>query len=379
MSVDANYFIPITTRQAPTGLSTANFSKAVYFATEDELPSGFETDTIRVYTSASDLALDFDSSTETYIAGSKWLGGTPAINSLTVYFADSDDNWTERLNKARNKMWWFWSFFPKTTYANNDIVLEIASWSETNSTAFPNMQTGTNAGLIRDVNDTTNIARQLTTLGYRFTGTITHATDPYAGIGLIKHFARVNYSNANSTITGEYKKSSSVAAEDLTGSENSAMTNKLTKSSFYSLVESQGSVDVGRWINTYTHSTYGEYWDDVVNLAAFENAITVARYNAVANSTSKIKQDPAGQATIDAACRSICELYISNGYLGPRNYIDPDTGEDAFTLGYEILTVPEDILDLTDTERSERYAATLRIRIFRAGAIHKAPVTIDVY
>ena len=72
-------------------------------------------------------------------------------------------------------------------------------------------------------------------------------------------------------------------------------------------------------------------------------------------------------------------LFRSNGYLGPRNYTDPDDGVEKFTAGYEIMTKPEDILDLTDSERGERKSAPIRIRVFRAGAVHLADINIDVY
>ena len=224
---------------------------------------------------------------------------------------------------------------------------------------------------------TTDIASLFTAAGYRFTFTAAHATDPYAGFALCKHFAAVNYQNAGSTITGEFKKSPGITSEDLQTSEYNAMLAK--KAVFYTTVEMNGSQAVGRWLNTYTHSSYGEFIDDVINLEAFINSITVDRFNTLDGSTTKIGQDPAGQATLDAGSRGICEQYITNNYLGPRNYVNPETGETVYTPGYEILTKPEDILDLDSVLRAERHAAALRIRIFRQGAVHKAPVDIDVY
>jgi len=73
------------------------------------------------------------------------------------------------------------------------------------------------------------------------------------------------------------------------------------------------------------------------------------------------------------------EQYIANGYLGPRNYVDPDDGEEKYTIGFEILTKPEDILDITPEDRNARKAAPIRIRLFRAGAIHIVDVDLDIY
>ena len=148
---------------------------------------------------------------------------------------------------------------------------------------------------------------------------------------------------------------------------------------FYSVVDLQGSNDMGRWLNTWTHSTYGEWIDDVVNLDAFINAIQVGIYNMIANQTTKLLQTTIGQAMVIAAARAVCEQYISNGFLGERNYTDPDDAQEKYTRGFEILTRPEDILSLSTSDRANRKCAPVRIRVFRAGAIHTADIDIDVY
>jgi len=380
MSYDISNIVPINLRISPQGLGYANFGSATLFAPESELPVGFDVDTRRVYTSLSDLSVDFASTTETYKAASKWLGGTPSMSSLIVWATDSTDaDWPTTLNKARNEFWWFFTFVTADVYASVADATAIAVWANDNESFFMNCQTGANATAIRDINDDTDIATVFTTNGYRYAATMAHATDPYAGIALCKLFAKVNYSATNSTITGEGKVLSGVAGEDLTGTAYAAMKLPTKKCQFYTQVENKGSVDAGRVINSWSHSSFGEYMDDVINLSAFVNGIGVELYNAVFNQPTKLGQTPAGQSVLIGTAKAFCELYIANGYLGPRNYIDPDDGLEKFTVGYEILTKPEDILNLTDPDRDARKSAPLRIRLFRAGAIHVAPVDIDVY
>lgn len=380
MAYDVSQIIPITARIVPNGIATANFAEALMFAPQTELPVGFLPDTYRTYTTLTALSVDFPDTTETYKAMERWLGGTPATRKVKVWgAATADATITATLNKARNVLWWYWSFFTADVYADATKVGLIASWHDTAEAYFMNCQTGTSATDIRVPATTTDIASVLTTSGYRHTTTEAHATDPYAGIALCKHFAAVNYSAANSTITGEFKKSPGVAAEDLTDTAYDAMKLDTKKCAFYSLVELQGSNDVGRWLNTWSHSSYGEWMDDVVNLDAFVNGLKVALYNAAAGQVTKLAQTPVGQAVLIGAARGICEQYITNNYLGPRNYTDPDDGLEKYTVGYEILTKPEDILDLSDADRDARKSAAIRIRIFRAGAIHSVPVDIDIY
>lgn len=380
MSYPATNIIRINARISPAGLGNANFASATLFAPQLELPVGFAPDTYRKYFTLPALSVDFAETTETYKAARRWLGGTPATRELTVYgVATADATRAATLNKARNLFWWYWTMWTAPVLAVKADVLAIAQWCEDNTSMFIDNQTGASTTEIRDPADIDDIATQLTSAGFRHAYTAAHATDAYSGSALAKHYAAVNYSADRSTITGEFKKSPGVTAESLTGTAYSAMQSDKKKAVFYTVVDNQGSTDSGRWLNTLTHSTYGEFIDDVVNLDACINYLTTSLYNAVANQTTKLAQTPVGQAVLIGAARATMQQFVNNGYLGPRNYINPDDGLEKYTIGFEILTKPEDILDLSDADRNARKAAPLRIRLFRAGAIHIVDVDLDVY
>lgn len=379
MSLDASQIINITTRISPKGLSFANFSIAMLFGLEDDLPVGFDVNTYRVYASLADLAVDFADTTETYKAANRFFSMLPQPTELRVWGRKSTtvpETIIETLNIAANETWWYWTFFTADVYQVESDILLIADWSDANLRFVFNC---TKAADVRDPTDDTDIASQLTTKGNRHIATFSHASDDYAGHALAAWFSSVNFSSPNAVITGEFKKLTGVVAEDLTGTEYSAMEQDTKKAVFYTQVDLQGSTDSGRVINSWTHSTFGEWIDDVVNLDAFVNFLRVNLYNATANQVTKLPQTPAGQAVLLAAAKEICELYISNGYLGARNWVNPDNGQNEYTIGYEILTKPEDILDLTTSDRGNRKSAPISIRIFRAGAIHAVDVTVDVY
>lgn len=380
MSYDASNIINIVTRISPQGLSFANFSLAMLFAPEDELPVGFNVNTFRVYQSMADLSVDFDSATETYKAAQRYMSMIPTPREIRVWGRKSTtaaiETIVESLDAAANETWWYWTFFTEDVYADEATMLLVADWLDANIRFSFNCSV---AADIRDPADSTDIASELTTKGTRHISTFSHATDAYAGHSLAAWFSSVNYSIPGSTITGEFKKLPGVAAEDLTGTEYAAMKLDTKKAVFYTNVDLQGSNDVGRVINSWSHSSFGEYIDDIINLDAFVNNLRVNVYNAVANQPTKLAQTPPGQAVILAAAKEIGELYISNGYLGPRIWTNPDNGLDEFTAGYEILTKPEDILTITDSDRADRKSAPVRIRIFRAGAIHAVDITVDVF
>lgn len=370
--------IPITTRISPAGLSTANFASAMLFAKNSELPSGFTEDTVRTYYSTSSLAADFPPTTETYKAGAKFLGSTPAVPKLTVWgTADDDADIKTTLTKAFNKHYWYWTLVTKDVLATEDDVLAIASWCEENSVMFPNSQTGEAVVKIRNPDADDDICSKLNKLGHRHAFTVAHATDPYAAYALIKHSASVNYSADNSTIDTEFKKSPGVAAEDLSDTEQNAMVTK--RCAFYSVLDLQGSTDRGRWLQTWSHSTYGESISDIVDLDAFVNSLRVELYNTIVNQTTKLPQTPVGQEALIGAAKRVGRQYIRNRYLGPRNYTSPDTGLEAYTEGFEVLTKATDILDLSDSDRAARKSAPINMRVFKAGSVRICDVTVDVY
>ncbi len=379
MSYPADQIIQVNARISPAGLGFANFASAAVFAAPADVTAGtLVADTRKTYNTIQEVAADFPETTETYKAAAAWLGGTPKMRQVTIWMtAAGDATIAATLNKARNAFWWYWTILTAPVLLDADDVIAAASWCEQNASMLINNQAGTSATDIRDQSKESDIATELTELGYRHVYTACHATNEHSGTYLAKHFAAVNYSADRSTITGEFKKSPGVLAEDLKGSEITAMKTK--KAAFYSIVELQGSNDVGRWLNSITHSSHGEYIDDVVNLDAFINTLTVRLYNALANVTTKLEQTPRGQAVLLATARQVGEQYIANGYLGPRNYIDPDDGNEKYTIGFEILTKPEDILDISTEDRNARLAAPIRMRLFRAGAIHKAIVDVDIY
>lgn len=379
MSYPVGNIIQLNTRISPAGLATANFASAMLFAPHDELPEGFEADTYREYFSIQSLSSDFPATSETYKSAQRWLGGTPATRSLRVWGTKEGDFPVVSLTKAFDTTWWYWTYFTAPVLAVKDNVFAISPWCDDRNIMFVNNQTGENAAAIRNPSVTDDIATELTKRGYRHVFTATHATDGNAGNALAKHFAAVNYSADKSTITGTYKKSPSVVAENLTDTASATMEKDTVKAVFYSVLDLQGVKDMGRWLNTVTHSTYGEFIDDVVNLDALANAITVSVYNVMANQPTKLPQTPVGQAVLLGAARATCEQFVRNNYLGPRNYIDPDDGLEKPTVGYEILTKPEDILNLSDADRSARRAAPIRIRLFKAGAVHIVNLDIDVF
>lgn len=374
MPYPAENIINIVTNIRAAGLGTANFGAGMVFADFDSSTDAtFAEGSYRDYGGASAVAADFSIASDPYLAALAWFSAVPKPRSLRIYLRQEDDTPVESLNDAINKrIWFYWYEFETTIRANDADVLALIVAGDAAGKFFAGT---TNQSSVRDPSLATDIASKAKLQGSRRAFLLSHATAPYAGFELGAVFSRVNFNAANSTITGEFKKLPGIVAEDLTNTAYSAMKEK--GAPFYTVVETGGQVDAGRVINSKSTSSYGEFIDDVFNLDGFVNTLTVNVYNALANA-KKLGQTPDGQQVLMDAAAQVGQRYIDNGYLGPRTYTSEETGDELLSDGYEILSKAVDILDLADAERAERFSAPIRIRVFRAGAIHAVDITVDV-
>ncbi|MEN5107636.1 DUF3383 family protein [Pseudomonas sp. TWI672] len=375
MPYPAENIINIVTNIRAAGLGTANFGAGMVFADFDSSSDvTFVTGTYRDYGGAAAVAAHFNIASDVYLAALAWFSAVPKPKTLRVYLRQELDTPVESLNDAINKrIWFYWFEFETTIRANDADVLALIAAGDAADKFYAGT---TNQADVRTPSLATDIVSKAKLQGSRRAFLLSHATAPYAGFELAAVFSRVNFNAANSTITGEFKKLPGIVAEDLTLTAYSAMKEK--GAVFYTVVETGGQEDAGRVINSKSTSSFGEFIDDVFNLDGFVNSLRVNLYNALANIPTKLKQTPEGQQVLLDAAAQIGQRFIDNGYLGARRYTSDETGEEVLSDGYEILSKADDILDLTDAERSERLAAPIIMRLFRAGAIHAVDVTVNV-
>lgn len=381
MAYDISNIIKLTSTVSASGIGTANFASALWLCPNGEIPDGETASTYKTY-SLSTASAAFATDSESYDAlVNYWLAPAPQMSSVIVWFMDGTSSLTEELNAARNATWWFWTLVDQDTLATAANVTEIATWCNTNSSMFVNCQADATAvAAIRDEDDDTDIATTLTSAGQRYTFTAANLESPYMGIALAKWYAAVNYDGSNTCITGEFKTLSGVTSEDLDSDEYTAMKMDTKNVVFYTDVYSQGSTDTGVVINSITHSSNGEFIDEIVNQEAIKNAVTVAVYNVLRGASTKVPQTTKGQTRLLKAVEKIGVQFNKNGYLGERSYTDPDTGLDAYTkTGFVMLSDPEDILDISSSDRAARNAAVIQYRLYPAGAVHAVEIEQTIY
>ncbi|WRQ13130.1 tail sheath protein [Vibrio phage vB_VpM-pA2SJ1] len=379
--MNINKIIPITVRISPAGLDKSNFGKLLLLSRPDDLlpDSGLSINDYMTFGGIDEVATKFDTGSETYRAASAWFSVIPKPKDIVIGIRDADnDSLVDSLTKMRKKLWFYWVAFTKEAYADSAAIKSCGVWGDTNGCFIINCQANPD---IKDATNTGDIASELNTQGSRHIFTEfndqTGDLDAYAGISTAALFARINFNAADSTITAEYKVKPGTSSMNLDADQEQALEAKNVV--FYTDITAGESTDRGNVKNSKTHSAYGEWIDDVFNLDAFINFLQVDLYNVVRSQPAKLKGTPRGQRQLIARAERVCETFIDNGYLGPREYLDPDDGLTKITRGYEILTKPTDILSITESERNKRGSAPIRVRIFKAGAIHIADVTVDVY
>lgn len=379
MAYPVENIVDIVERISSSGLGNANFGVGMIFALNGTTTDNtFLGDTYRDYTSIAAVAADFSTTSEAYYAALAWFTPTPQPRSLRIYHMASLKTAADTIATAiNNGVWWYWTCFDRSVYSSDTEVLALAALLSANGRFFCNCQDATD---IRDPSSTTDIASLLTAQGTRRAFT-TSRPNGIAGFNFYAAFAaaavmsRVNFSAANSTITLEGKVLN-ITGEDSQLTAYNAMTAK--KAGFYTRIGLQGQFDNGRYINSITHSSFNEYIDDVFNLDGFVNALRVELYNAIYGATRKVQLTPAGQQVAISAAASVGETFLSNGYLGERQFVDPRDGETKLSRGYEILTVASDIYNLSDADRAKRLLYPIEMLVFPAGAAHGASVTVNV-
>lgn len=375
MAYPAESIINIDTLISSAGLGTANFGAGMIFADFDSSSDvSFVEGSYRDYGSAAAVAVNFNIASDPYIAALAWFSALPKPKTLRIYLREELHTPVQSFNDAINKrIWFYWFEFETSIRAVDADVLALVAAADA---AGKFLAFTTNQAAVRDPAVATDIVSKAFIQGSRRMFIVSHATELYAGFELAAVFSRVNFNAANSTITGEFKKLPGIDAEDLTQTAYSAMKQK--GAVFYTVVETGGEKDMGRVINSKSTSTFGEFIDDVFNLDAFVNYLTINLYNALTKVPTKLRQTAAGQQVLIDAASQIGERFIDNGYLGERYYNSDETGEQVLSRGYEVLTKAEDIRDITDAERADRQSAPIIMRLFRAGAIHAVDVTVQV-
>lgn len=133
---------------------------------------------------------------------------------------------------------------------------------------------------------------------------------------------------------------------------------------------------------TYT-SGANMFFDQIYNQLWYVEALQVALFNTLAQSSSKIPQTESGMDVLKASARRVSEQAVTNQYAAPGTWTDPTTFGDLGDFldnisqrGYYIYSQP--IAQQSVAQREARVAPLMQIALKEAGAIHSGNVLINI-
>lgn len=387
MSYKVDNIIPFTLVLSPTGLSFADFSSAFVFAdinSDAPIDEYFLADTYRDYSSLEELSADFAVDSEVYRIATRWFANIPKPPTITVWAWDSYiDTAVQVANKAELVAWRFWFFFDFDTINVTSNAIALAAFADSNEHGLPITISSDEA---IDVGDDTDLGSVLLALGNRFVfvGYKTPAsissdpTQAYAMVQAAASFHKFRPNGQRTAITAEYQVLPGIIGDDLSTTAYNAL--KAKNIAFFTNIELKGAIDPSsRVINTKSMSSYNEFMDDVVNIAVFKNHLQVDGNNYITGAGSKRGLTTRGYSGLLNAFDTTAKRFYDNGVLGESFYTNSETGDQEFAkYGYVINAKPEDVLELTPTEKADRQYPETKILGILARAGHTAAVTLEV-
>lgn len=385
MAYSVSNIIPLNLILTPTGLGVADFSSAFAFAdsTDGVLDEYFAVDTYRDYSSITEVGEDFDTTSEVYKIASRWFANIPRPSQISIWMWDSvADSAVEVATKADNETWRFWYFFDHDTVNNIPTALELGTFADATEHYIPMLTTAPEA---IDPQDDTDLISEMQSAGNRFVSVgykdpasvSNNPSQVYSMVQLAAAFNKFNPDGFRTAITGEFQVLPGVSGDSLTTTAYNALKEK--KGVFFTQVELQGETDNSRVINSYSMSSFGEFMDDVVNLAVLKNRLQVNGYNAIANAGTKRSLNPEGYSTLLDSFDKTCKQFYNNGVAGRSTYVDEEDGETKVAkFGYVIRGNPSDALNLSDSNIADREFPATSILVILARAGHKATLDVTV-
>lgn len=385
MSYSVDNIVPLSLLLTPGGLSAANFNTAFAFGVDADLETtgSLPVDSYKDYASLDEVGEDFKQDSPPYLIARRWFSQVPAPPQLSIWiWDDAADSPAEVAAKAVDDAWRYWMFFPQSVTSTEAEVTALADWADSNGHL---VSFTVSSSAATDPQDDTDLGSVMTErgnrhffIGYREPETVTDdASQAYANVQTAAAFQKFNPDGDRTAITAEYQVLPGVVGESLSTTDYNALTDK--NYVFWTEVELQGSTDASRTINTKSTSSFKEYIDDVVNLDVLKNRLQVAGYNYIANAGTKRGLTERGYAGLLAALEGVLKQFYNNGVLGRVEYTSPITGETELArYGYVIFSSPEDVLDLTTSQRTQREYPPVQIRVFLARAGHTADISVEV-
>lgn len=219
---------------------------------------------------------------------------------------------------------------------------------------------------------TSDIAYQLSQLGYTRTVVQYSSSNPYAVASLFARILTVDYTANNTTITLAYKGEPGIVAESLNGTQADSLQAK-NCNVFVNFNNNTAILPKGR-------TTSGTPLDVVTGTDWLAVTLQQSIFNALYTSTTKIPQTDAGTHLLVVTAESVCSQAVANGLLAPGVWNSGGFGTlkqgDFLPKGFYVFV--QRMADQNPADRAARKAPPIQVAAKLAGAIEEVSVSVLV-
>lgn len=383
--------INISVTQAPIGLGAYNVNNLALFTRDVPITGGYGD--YGVYVSASGVATDFGSESETYQQAVAVFSQNPNIlagggNLIVVPFeADSSssssssgtlgggggvgvdvESLLEAINRTKDLI--FYCGIISTSYPASADMEALADAIQAMGDKILFLPSATYSNVASEFTDIKDALDSNTRCLYYSTSALDARlfAAAYAGRGM-----SVNFTGSNTAITMNLKQLATIDPDD-------AITQTI-----YTALRTAGVDTYIDYAGVPSVASNGanRYFDEVYNLVWLVSALKVAGFNALARVSNKIPQTEPGMGLLKSAYRLVIEQALNNGYIAPGQWTSfewfgnqEDMNNNILERGYYIYSQPVNLQAVED--RAARRAPLIQIAIKEAGAIHSSNVLVNI-
>lgn len=361
---------------SPKAAGGRNFGSLLILGSATIIPLA---ERIRLYSSAADIATDFGSTSEEYLAAAAFFSQSPAPTQVYVgrwakTLATGETGKTESLLDGVNACLGFTNWYGLgITYdadRKDDELLPVVAAIESSSLSRILAVTTKNTdALLTTVN--TDIASKVKAAKYSRTFVQYSSTSNYAAISAFGRAFTVDFTGFGTTITLKFKQEPGVTYETLTTTQAAALDAKNCNVYVY-YANDTAILQQGVMGN-------GDFFDERHGLDWLQNYVQTNLFNMFYTS-GKVPQTDAGNTRIMANVEASMEQAVENGLCAPGVWNGAALGQlasgDTLTKGYYVYMAA--ISSQAQADREARKSVPVQVACKLAGAIHYASVQINV-
>lgn len=220
--------------------------------------------------------------------------------------------------------------------------------------------------------NTSSIAYQLKSLGYRRTVVQYSSSNAYSVCSLFGRILTVNYGGNNTVITLMYKQEPGIVAETLNSSQIAALEST-NANVFVAYNNNTAIIEKGT-------AASGDFLDIITGTDWLALAIQTAVFNLLYTSNTKITQTDPGTHLIVTTIESVLSQGVTNGLLAPGVWGNAGFGTlnqgDYLPKGFYVYAPP--VATQLQADREARKSVVIQVAAKLAGAIHTVDIIINV-